>query len=230
MYKSPILGTLVLIGIIGLVAGFYNLSSFAQEEEKEETITITTYYPSPYGSYKELEMHEGAIFRPHNSAGDYVEDLDCNADKEGKLVYGKKDSSVTEDTWYYCDGSEWKSLTSGASLVLCDSCGKSCVQVCREAGKMAFCFGIQERASEAGSSFCGTLPNIGTHSGNVRDVPCFPVLSWNINYLNGEIGYNRNGFWPPGGYAKCFVWASDGRGRFTIKRYNRFYCLCQPLQ
>jgi len=114
MYKRPVLGNLVLAGMMGLAIGFYALSGFAQEEEKEETITITTYYPSPYGSYKELEMHEGAIFHPHNSPGDYVEDLDCNADKEGKLVYGKKDSSVTEDTWYYCDGSEWKEKEIGA--------------------------------------------------------------------------------------------------------------------
>ena len=107
MCKRPVLESLVLVGVMGLAIGFYTLSCFAQGGE---TITITTYYPSPYGNYKELEMHEGAIFVPHNSAGDYVEDLECNADKEGKLVYGKKDSSVTEDTWYYCDGNEWKEV------------------------------------------------------------------------------------------------------------------------
>ena len=110
MCKRPVLESLVLVGVMGLAIGFYTLSCFAQGGE---TITITTYYPSPYGNYKELEMHEGAIFVPHNSAGDYVEDLECNADKEGKLVYGKKDSSVTEDTWYYCDGSEWKEMEMG---------------------------------------------------------------------------------------------------------------------
>ncbi len=62
MYKKVILGSLVLFLAVGLVFGFGVLSSFAQEEEKEgETITITTYYPSPYGVYNELQSNKLAV-------------------------------------------------------------------------------------------------------------------------------------------------------------------------
>ena len=61
MYRKVIFGSLVLAGMMGLAIGFYALSGFAQEEEKEETITITTYYPSPYGVYNELQSNKLAV-------------------------------------------------------------------------------------------------------------------------------------------------------------------------
>ena len=59
MYKKVILGNLVLVGVMGLVFDFGVLSSFAQEEG--ETITVTTYYPAPYGVYKEMRAKRVAI-------------------------------------------------------------------------------------------------------------------------------------------------------------------------
>ena len=58
MSKKVILGNLVLVGMMGLVIGFYNLSCFAQGGE---TITITTYYPAPYGVYNELRANKMVI-------------------------------------------------------------------------------------------------------------------------------------------------------------------------
>jgi len=68
---------------------------------EEETLTIITYFPIPYGVYNELTVHEGIVFRPQD-------DISSISPKKGKLVYGKKDASATEKKFYYWDGSEWR--------------------------------------------------------------------------------------------------------------------------
>ena len=50
MYKNNLLGNLVLFLVMGLILGFWYSACFAADE----TLTITTYYPSPYGSYNQL--------------------------------------------------------------------------------------------------------------------------------------------------------------------------------
>jgi len=89
MCKGFLLGNLVLIGIIGLVIGFYTSFGFTQEGE---TLTITTYYPSPYGVYKELRAKKMAIGDSYYDASRYVwgDDIDSDADLvvEGKVGIG----------------------------------------------------------------------------------------------------------------------------------------------
>ena len=89
MYKKVIFGSLILVGMMGLAIGFYNLSCFAQGGE---TITITTYYPAPFGVYKELRAKRMAIGDNYYDASGYAwgVDIDSNADLvvEGKVGIG----------------------------------------------------------------------------------------------------------------------------------------------
>lgn len=71
--RKRILGSLVLV--LGLIFGFCVSFCFA-----EESITITTYYPSPYGVYRVLRLF------PH---GDLVPGTDCSSDGEGAMTYYK---------------------------------------------------------------------------------------------------------------------------------------------
>jgi len=56
MYKRSISGSMVLSLVAGLVLSFLYAACFA-----DETLTITTYYPSPYGSYSQLAADQIAI-------------------------------------------------------------------------------------------------------------------------------------------------------------------------
>ena len=52
------LGLYLIILLINLI---FPLSSFAQTEEEEETLTIATYYPAPYGIYNEMRAKKMAV-------------------------------------------------------------------------------------------------------------------------------------------------------------------------
>lgn len=67
MYNRRVLVSLILVLLLWPVAEFYDLSSFAQEEG--ETITITTYYPSPYGVYNHLQAKRMAVGDTDESDG-----------------------------------------------------------------------------------------------------------------------------------------------------------------
>ena len=64
---------------------------FAQPVQYEESITITTYYPSPYGSYNELRLY------PHS---DPV--TTCNINTKGTMYYDSEDNQI-----YFCNGNAW---------------------------------------------------------------------------------------------------------------------------
>lgn len=61
----------------------------------EESITITTYYPSPYGSYNQVEVQRGVTYKPIDK--DTITDP-----QEGELVYDSGD-----DELYLYNGSSW---------------------------------------------------------------------------------------------------------------------------
>src|SRR3990167_5092984 len=52
------LGLYLIILLINLI---FPLFSFAQTEEEEETLTIATYYPAPYGIYNEMRAKKMAV-------------------------------------------------------------------------------------------------------------------------------------------------------------------------
>jgi len=63
---------------------------------EEESYTITTYYPSPYGVYKELRLYPNTSPNP------------CDNNNKGAMYYNDSDSQV-----YVCNGTAWKTLGSG---------------------------------------------------------------------------------------------------------------------
>jgi len=62
-----------------------------------EDITITTYYPSPYGSYNELQLY------PHASPA-----TSCDASHKGTMYYDSDDSQIK-----VCDGASWTTAALG---------------------------------------------------------------------------------------------------------------------
>ncbi len=118
------LGLEVLLALTLLVTTSYSLlvtNSLAEEEE----FTITTYYPSPYGSYNELSTNKFAVGDTNgdgnltsadqpNKVGNIRLKPQANlpqnwdAGKEGEIAY-----SSTEDTLYVNNGSSWVAQGGG---------------------------------------------------------------------------------------------------------------------
>src|SRR3989338_4510952 len=108
-----------------LINLIFPLSSFAQTEEEEETLTIATYYPAPYGVYNEMRAKRMAVGDNYHSGSAYPWDTGggcagneiCNADLvvEGNIGIGtaspsaggeqdlKLDVEGAVGAKYYCD-------------------------------------------------------------------------------------------------------------------------------
>jgi hypothetical protein len=76
----------------------------------DESLTITTYYPSPYGSYNQLSIHRSVAF---NNVGDVTNTSNTHLANPsvGELAYGNKGTSATDGFYYYKDNT-WKSIVS----------------------------------------------------------------------------------------------------------------------
>src|SRR3990167_9333524 len=116
------LGLYLIILLINLI---FPLSSFAQTEEEEETLTIATYYPAPYGIYNEMRAKKMAVGDNYLSGSAYPWDTGggcagneiCNANLvvEGNVGIGtaspsaggeqnlKLDVEGAVGAKYYCD-------------------------------------------------------------------------------------------------------------------------------
>ena len=69
----------------------------------DENFTITTYYPSPFGSYNELSTN----YLDYGTAPSSVPVLGNFCSKQGQTAYNSTDKKV-----YLCDGSKWVSMGS----------------------------------------------------------------------------------------------------------------------
>jgi len=67
---------------------------------EEESYTITTYYPSPYGVYKELKLYPNTSPNP------------CDINNKGAMYYNDADNQV-----YVCDGSSWKTVGAPSGTI-----------------------------------------------------------------------------------------------------------------
>lgn len=106
----------VLILLFGFMLVLVYPTSFAQQQE---TLTVTTYYPSPYGSYKQLEVSRSVTYDP-------VDKDTLTNPKEGELVYNSSD-----DAFYYYNGSDWVKQGGGNYVLLTVNCpcgGGFCVR------------------------------------------------------------------------------------------------------
>jgi len=127
------LGLTLLLTLTLLVTSYALLvtGSFADDQQQGETFTITTYYPSPYGSYNELSTNKFAV--GYNTSGDQPDrDGDIRLKpqigdpaiwvngKEGEIAY-----SSTKDTLYVNNGSSWVAQGAGGTIYTIE-CSWSC--------------------------------------------------------------------------------------------------------
>ena len=84
------------IKILG-IAVFFILALFSSGFAEEESFTITTYYPSPYGVYNELQLY------PHSPPTS-----PCDDAHKGTMYYTGTGAEV-----YICDGYNWQPLGGG---------------------------------------------------------------------------------------------------------------------
>ncbi|MFH1201812.1 MAG: hypothetical protein V1674_02850 [Candidatus Omnitrophota bacterium] len=87
------------IGILFLASSIWHLVSGISVFAQAESITLTTYYPSPAGVYQNLRLN------PQN-----VDPFACNAAVEGTMYY-----NTVSNTLRYCDGATnpWPTLGGG---------------------------------------------------------------------------------------------------------------------
>jgi len=113
MYKK-LLGLSVMFMVIGLWAFADNM----------ETITLTTYYPAPYGVYFQLATKRLSVglltqadqpnrdgdMRLQPQPGDPASTVDWPVGQAGQLAY-----SQTKDAFYHSNGSQWVADSGGSS-------------------------------------------------------------------------------------------------------------------
>jgi hypothetical protein len=81
-----------------------------------ETLTITTYYPSPTGVYRDLTVKRSIKYAP------LVNPPDSADSTQGQLVYVNNTTSGVNGFYYY-DGSAWQAQASGGGGVCYTSYG-----------------------------------------------------------------------------------------------------------
>jgi hypothetical protein len=102
----------------GLLLAFI-VSVFSAPVVFAEEVTIATYYPSPYGSYNELQLY------PHSTPV-----ATCNATNKGTMYYDSDDSQIK-----VCDGASWTSAALGVSYTYyCFTNSALGSPVCADAG------------------------------------------------------------------------------------------------
>ncbi|MDD5044100.1 MAG: hypothetical protein PHU91_01675 [Candidatus Omnitrophica bacterium] len=95
MHKNLLIAVIVAALLLGPA-----LFCFAQSAS--EQITLTTYYPSPYGVYKSLRIY------PSN-----VAPATCDANTAGTMYFSGTYASggILANAMYFCDGTRWRSTT-----------------------------------------------------------------------------------------------------------------------
>lgn len=92
----------IFTGVVGLCLSIFIFFGFASAEE----LTITTYYPSPYGAYNELSANS-LLVNPQPESS-----IPASAN-EGTVVY-----NLTEHALQYWNGTEWMQMMSSANELL----------------------------------------------------------------------------------------------------------------
>ena len=88
--KIIILAALLLLGV--------SRAAFAQGTD---TVTVTTYYPAPYGEYKELRL------TPRDDV-----DPTASCSNEGAMYHDDSDNQI-----YFCDGKNWQPVGGGGGNI-----------------------------------------------------------------------------------------------------------------
>ena len=111
-----------------------------------EDITITTYYPSPYGSYNELQLY------PHSTPV-----AACNSSGKGTMYYDSDDNHA-----YVCNGTAWKMIETDSSAIYTHYCYSNAAYgspLCTNSGgAQGYCpSGYVQRAALGAWGYCATL-------------------------------------------------------------------------
>ncbi len=90
-----------------------------------ETITVSTYYPSPYGSYQELKIFGKMTFKDNDNAPQ-PQDVDLTTDGQGDLILSISTNPTASDPirLYFKDGGTSRPLsylvyTASSNLTPC---------------------------------------------------------------------------------------------------------------
>jgi len=98
---------ILVIIFIGLVFLIFIPRYFFSQTTTTERITITTYYPAPFGVYRELRS-EWLQYNPQGSPP-----VNCDSAHEGATYYDSNKKNIL-----VCDGSNWKTIqTSEFTLI-----------------------------------------------------------------------------------------------------------------
>jgi len=197
MHKG-FLGSLVLVLALGVIFGFCVSFCFA-----EESLTISTYYPSPYGVYNELQSNKMAVGDTNGNgkldAGDQPpadgqlytarsviykpqSSLPESDARKGELVYSDSDNK-----FYYYDGSAWVAQGGGGASYTAWG-----TDACADGWKVAYTGWITTtvvaRTSDytaitAGDSFCLAGAQVPSATG----------VRWALFWDQGQTGGAREG-------------------------------------
>jgi len=109
---------ILFLAIISIL--FIPTLAFSQATPPSENVTLTTYYPAPYGEYKEVsafKLRLGGAPAPQNDGNVTFLPQTGNPDtKTGAFANGETGEvaySSTKNAFYYYDGSKWAGLGGG---------------------------------------------------------------------------------------------------------------------
>jgi hypothetical protein len=78
-----------------ILAGLLTPLVYAQTNQTE-SLSIVTYYPAPYGVYRQLNVHRSVIFNPQTNIAGLANP------QRGEMVYNGSD-----DRFYHYNGTQW---------------------------------------------------------------------------------------------------------------------------
>jgi len=156
VYKRIILKSLSFIFLLGLFLNLVTFSCFSQESITIESITITTYYPSPYGVYDQMRANKMVIGDPDSTStpspdtngvvrfkGISSDPTGFNDTKPGALYY-----NTSDDEFKYHDGTGWQALGGGGICFTyyCNIAGGGGEQCTDSGGSQGYCpSGFQQK-------------------------------------------------------------------------------------
>ena len=159
---------LVILGLC-VLSGFLMATSCLAEEE---SITITTYYPSPYGSYNQLEVHRSVTYKPLPDS-DVVNDR-LSDPQIGELVY------TDADKFYHYNGS-WVAQAGGGGGGYFLQCGSTCPDGTQRVGAARGGTAINGAIAETG--YLGFLIDFDESTGTCTCIcQCSDYISVGVGY------------------------------------------------
>ena len=107
----------VILFLVIITILFIPTLAFSDATPSSESVTVTTYYPAPYGEYKEVSAYKlrlgGAPAPQNNGNVTFLPQAGDPDSKTGAFTNGQTGEvaySSTKNAFYYYDGSKWAGL------------------------------------------------------------------------------------------------------------------------